>query len=257
MSSCPKCGAEVTPTDRFCGDCGTPLAQGTGAPAADAVSSSSAADAAVAFSLGAASAPAFEPAPEPASENEPDEEKGSAAASSSAPVASAPLESERAIEAAAAQDESAPLEGGRAAQAFGVEPAPVSAEQEGVVESSTPEPRHEVSAKATGTGSAVESFAESKDLAEAGGAASPSGTAGEGAAHQTGEAALPSAESKRVTGGEGSSGGVGGNRTNAVGGTSRSGSTGRLRHQAKQLDPGTILYGRYEIVRRIGGGGMG
>ncbi|MDQ1590871.1 MAG: serine/threonine protein kinase, bacterial [Pyrinomonadaceae bacterium] len=261
MSSCPKCGAEVTPSDRFCGDCGTPLAQGTGAPAADAVSSPSAADAAVAFSLGAASAPAFEPAPEPASENEPDEERERAAASASAPVASAPPEGERAIEAAAAQDESAPLEGGRAAQAVSDEPAPVSAEQEGVVESSTPEPGVEVSANATGTGSAVESFAESKDLAEAGGAASPSGTAGdvvsEGAAHRTGETVLPSAESKRVTGGEGSSGSVGGNRTNAVGGTSRSGSTGRLRHQAKQLDPGTILYGRYEIVRRIGGGGMG
>jgi serine/threonine-protein kinase len=40
-------------------------------------------------------------------------------------------------------------------------------------------------------------------------------------------------------------------------GTVRSGSTGRLRTQAKQLDPGTMLYSRYEIVRRIGGGGMG
>ncbi|MFL6208170.1 MAG: protein kinase domain-containing protein [Pyrinomonadaceae bacterium] len=40
-------------------------------------------------------------------------------------------------------------------------------------------------------------------------------------------------------------------------GTVRSGSTGRLRTQAKQLDPGTMIYSRYEIVRRIGGGGMG
>ncbi len=40
-------------------------------------------------------------------------------------------------------------------------------------------------------------------------------------------------------------------------GTVRSGSTGRLRTQAKQLEPGTLLYTRYEIVRRIGGGGMG
>ena len=39
--------------------------------------------------------------------------------------------------------------------------------------------------------------------------------------------------------------------------TVRSGSTGRLRAPAKQLDAGTLLYGRYEIVRRIGGGGMG
>ncbi len=46
-------------------------------------------------------------------------------------------------------------------------------------------------------------------------------------------------------------------RINAPAPTVRSGSTGRLRTPAKQLEPGTILYSRYEIVRRIGGGGMG
>ncbi|HEX8180288.1 MAG TPA: FHA domain-containing serine/threonine-protein kinase [Pyrinomonadaceae bacterium] len=45
--------------------------------------------------------------------------------------------------------------------------------------------------------------------------------------------------------------------TNQRAGTVRSGSTGRLRAPAKQLEPGTMLYSRYEIVRRIGGGGMG
>jgi hypothetical protein len=71
---------------------------------------------------------------------------------------------------------------------------------------------------------------------------------------EAGSLELPS-ENKRTTGGGGSS--SSGNRTNAVGASSRSGSTGRLRHQAKQLDPGTVLYSRYEITRRIGGGGMG
>ena len=33
--------------------------------------------------------------------------------------------------------------------------------------------------------------------------------------------------------------------------------TGGQRSTAKQLEPGTLLNGRYEIVRRIGGGGMG
>ncbi|HEX8772362.1 MAG TPA: protein kinase [Pyrinomonadaceae bacterium] len=40
--------------------------------------------------------------------------------------------------------------------------------------------------------------------------------------------------------------------------TARSGSTGgRQPTASKQLEPGTVLNGRYEIVRRIGGGGMG
>ncbi|HEY9405546.1 MAG TPA: protein kinase [Pyrinomonadaceae bacterium] len=198
MSSCPKCGAEVTPSDRFCGDCGTPLALGAGAPADGAAS----ADAAVAFALGAASAPAFEE--KPGAENE------------RAP--SAPLESEGAAES-----------------------APESASRGEVVESATGEPSVESGERAQ--------VAESKDVAEVGGAETPAKAASEPASAQ---AETPS-ESIHVTGG----GEGGGNKTNAVGGTSRSGSTGRLRHQAKQLDPGTLLYSRYEIVRRIGGGGMG
>ena len=40
--------------------------------------------------------------------------------------------------------------------------------------------------------------------------------------------------------------------------TARAGSTGgRQPTASKQLEPGTVLNGRYEIVRRIGGGGMG
>ncbi|MBA3765643.1 MAG: protein kinase, partial [Acidobacteria bacterium] len=41
-------------------------------------------------------------------------------------------------------------------------------------------------------------------------------------------------------------------------GTARAGSTGgRQPTASKQLEPGVVLVGRYEIVRRIGGGGMG
>ena len=40
--------------------------------------------------------------------------------------------------------------------------------------------------------------------------------------------------------------------TGRTGGSSSSG-----RRAASQLEPGTVLYGRYEIVKRIGGGGMG
>lgn len=39
--------------------------------------------------------------------------------------------------------------------------------------------------------------------------------------------------------------------------TARAGSTGGREPKVKQLEPGAVLNGRYEIVRRIGGGGMG
>jgi serine/threonine-protein kinase len=190
------------------------LAQRAGAP----VEGGGSADAAVAFALGAASAPAFEEQPEEGNER----------------AASRPLESGGAEESS----------------------APVSASRGEVNESPAVEPPGE--SREGAQEEAAEPVAESKDVAAAGGSSeSPSKAASEPvgeAARQAGAAAAEEtpAESKHVTGG-----GEGGNRTNAVGGTSRSGSTGRLRHQAKQLDPGTILYTRYEIVRRIGGGGMG
>ncbi len=211
MSSCPKCGAEVTPSDRFCGDCGTPLAHGHGAP----VDAASAADAAVAFALGAASAPALAK-----------ELGGEQAQAANAPAEESAADGgERAPDSrAGAGDSSSPVPASRgaAAESSGVEAPGGEGAREG----------------------AGQRAAESKDTG--GGAESASKAEGEAAARTP-------AESKHVTGG----GEGGGNRTNSVGGTSRSGSTGRLRHQAKQLDPGTILYSRYEIVRRIGGGGMG
>jgi serine/threonine-protein kinase len=197
------------------------LAARTGAPADSAAAS----DAAVAFALGAASTPAFEPVVEPTSEPTSEKEPGE--------------ETERAA--------SAPLGGGRA------EGEPSSSASRGeVVESSKVEAAGEAGARGEGAERAA-----AKDVSEAGGAESAPEAASEPAseaARQAGAAAGGTPfESKHVTGGEQG----GGSRTNAVGGTSRSGSTGRLRHQAKQLDPGTLLYSRYEIVRRIGGGGMG
>ncbi|HEV2801454.1 MAG TPA: FHA domain-containing serine/threonine-protein kinase [Pyrinomonadaceae bacterium] len=195
------------------------MAQGTGAP----VDASGVADAAVAFALGAASAA-------PASEKAAGEETEHKASASFEPASSESTSSG----AESASASSAPQEGVQ------VEASPASAS---AAESSPAVPAFESSTSAA-TGEVKES---------------PASDAGAGSvgARQTGEAAEQRpAENGRSTGGEGGTGG-GGNRTNAVGGTSRSGSTGRLRHQAKQLDPGTLLYSRYEIVRRIGGGGMG
>jgi serine/threonine protein kinase len=220
MSSCPKCGAEVTPTDRFCGDCGTPLPRGTAASAAGANNT----EAAVAF------APGLEAAPARSEQKRETEQEG---------AASAPLEDERAGERA--EESASPI-----SQVDGsVEATGENGEDNG---GSGAQPAESAAQPA-------EASAELKEVAEATGAAQSrvesSSEEAEGASGSM------RAESKHVTGGERVGDTGGGNRTNAVAGTSRRGSTGRLRQQAKQLDPGTILYSRYEIVRRIGGGGMG
>jgi tRNA A-37 threonylcarbamoyl transferase component Bud32 len=46
-------------------------------------------------------------------------------------------------------------------------------------------------------------------------------------------------------------------RSVPIGETARAGSTGGRQPTVKQLETGAVLNGRYEIVRRIGGGGMG
>ncbi|MGH9901109.1 MAG: protein kinase domain-containing protein [Pyrinomonadaceae bacterium] len=70
----------------------------------------------------------------------------------------------------------------------------------------------------------------------------------------TGEAAAAAA---RRTGGEARHTGWEDARGRTEPRAGRRGSTGSLRQPSKPLDPNTILNGRYEIVRRIGGGGMG
>jgi serine/threonine-protein kinase len=169
-------------------------------------------------------------------------------------AASAPLEGESVDERAGEHAEE------RAEESV----SPVSQADEAVdasaVEASGESERGEDDVSRTSSAQPVEAAAELKDDAEAA-AESPAEAAS--AAESVPEDVQAGAERERVTGGErggdssGMSGTSSGNRTNAVAGTSRSGSTGRLRHQAKQLDPGTLLYSRYEIVRRIGGGGMG
>ena len=222
MSSCEKCGAEVTPSDRFCGDCGIPLPyEGTAAASAAGASNPTEPSAASGAAAAVASAPDVEAAP------------------------SAIVEESEAGEESAA---SATLEAGPVEESS----SPIAPEEVGAG-AATNEPAGEVHDDAP----PAEASGELKEVAEAegGGAESP---AQEAVSDDVGEAVNVEAqiESKHATGGDSSSGNS--NRTNAVGGSSsRSGSTGRLRHQAKQLEPGIILYSRYEIIRRIGGGGMG
>ncbi|MCA1642130.1 MAG: FHA domain-containing serine/threonine-protein kinase, partial [Acidobacteria bacterium] len=77
----------------------------------------------------------------------------------------------------------------------------------------------------------------------------------ESRAGKTGKVDAPAPAARRETDGERM--GTSGVKV-SPGATVRGGSTGGgRRSNAKQLDPATLLYSRYEIVRRIGGGGMG
>jgi eukaryotic-like serine/threonine-protein kinase len=233
MSSCPNCGAEVTPTDRFCGDCGTPLPQGTPASGAGANNAESALAFAPGLEAASAAAAALEPKPE-------SEREGTAKDKE----ASAPLEDMK--------GESAEENGPAISQA-----GEVSDSREASAAAPAVELAGEDEDDTSDGAQPAEASAELKDVPEAGDAIAEPAAEAE---REPGDAPEAQAESKHVTGGGdmgGSGSAAGDNRTNAVMGTARSGSTGRLRHQAKQLDPGTILYSRYEIVRRIGGGGMG
>ena len=92
---------------------------------------------------------------------------------------------------------------------------------------------------------------ESTGAAAAGSAASP--------ATESPDLPNPAAESSEgsVVSEESSGGGSTGELRVQVKHTIKKGNTGGQQATVKQLDPGNVLNARYEIVRRIGGGGMG
>jgi tRNA A-37 threonylcarbamoyl transferase component Bud32 len=243
MPSCPTCDADIAPADRFCGDCGTPLAdQGASSGATGAARDER------------ASPPLLESSAQPPAS--PDSDPG-------ASLESAPLEAEPSAKAGAASVV-AGSSGEGAAVARAVESAGLS--------NSTP------LAADDGSASSPSELSEAGEASEAGdaGEANDAGVRGTGS---TGEVESSSSSSSRTTGGRVSRAGQDspretageGANVNADGGqsvspaaTSRAGATvrggatgGGRRSMTKPLDPGTMLYSRYEIVRRIGGGGMG
>ncbi|HEX8069121.1 MAG TPA: protein kinase [Pyrinomonadaceae bacterium] len=218
MPHCPQCGTSAGPEDRFCGDCGTPLP--VSAPAAPDPAPPQDPPARAAADAHA-DAPGGEPAPAAEATGEiADEPAPPAAHAAAAGAAAAP-----------ARAASAAPESGDAAAATG--------ESEGV-----------------GTGAAEDQSVSGRVGADADERAGAG--AGERAGADTGERADTS---------EGAGGRVAPAAPTSAAGeawptgaarTVRGGSTGgRARAATKQLEPGTVLYARYEIVRRVGGGGMG
>jgi eukaryotic-like serine/threonine-protein kinase len=266
MSSCFNCETPVAPEDRFCGNCGIALpaqgdaAAGEGAPSArdadilDAAGSSS--------SLGAAGA----------------REASQSDAAGAQDEYSAELQP-TIIESSAGVGTSA-MGGGAAAAARAHEPA----QQADDAQASSQNLDEQSSASrnlADSSGSSRNLSDASSSLQDASSSLSDStadasteeGAAGVGqdtnssrdagtqsdAGAQSGSVSQPVApsqpaeEPRRHTAGEDR------RRTGDLPqrGPAYVGRTGGSRRSSSQLEPGTLLYGRYEIVKRIGGGGMG
>ena len=237
MSSCQQCGVHVTPEDRFCGNCGAVLlrpaglsasAGGAGAPEGAAGVEETAED--FSASTAAAAAPPTPPAHHPPAAVEAGGGHGTSEASGAAAAAKG-LEKDASSEASVAVasapqnstdeavDASAPEEGDPAASATLVDSSRANGGQ------AKEDHAHEDEGRVGGgdtDGAAAAAQQQPPPPAERG-------------AHIVEERAPRTAPR---TGG-------------------RSGSTGNLRSTTKQLEPGAVLISRYEIVRRIGGGGMG
>jgi tRNA A-37 threonylcarbamoyl transferase component Bud32 len=238
-SNCPQCDAATGPADRFCGDCGMALAPGASAAAEQVellpgvAESASVADTAapeVVSSDGAASGEAEEV--EATSDADDDAAAqaqahgGGAAAATATAREPQPSDEDEAEDVHATADGSEPSAdgaeaGGSEASAAGGSDADASA----------------ADSEATSDGSFNPSVSLEAPTADAELSAAEAGVAEDAAARED--------ELERRA------------ATRAAGGTSRGGSTGRLRNVPKALEPGTVLHARYEIVRRIGGGGMG
>jgi tRNA A-37 threonylcarbamoyl transferase component Bud32 len=223
MSSCFDCGSPVAPEDRFCGNCGLALQP---APRAEGGAASSSTQLAQG---GGAGQSAEAPAPEPEPRGYGDELQPTI------------IESAHGGQAAAAARASEPAE-----------PPDAPADSKGLSTAGSAE-----------LGSPVEEDVEATaDTSEE----QPTGavTGGEPPADEPSSAWAPvPPRSAEGTGGGAPSGAARDRRTGDLpsrpmaftGRTGGSSSSGR--RAASQLEPGTVLYSRYEIVKRIGGGGMG
>ena len=228
MSACYDCGAPVAPEDRFCGNCGLALqpaggpgAEGGGAPA-ELLSDSA--------EQGVNTGPTD--AQEPADDLQPTiieaSHDGSAAAAARAPEPSEPE--------AAPAGESAGLSSDSASS------LPLPDETEVTADTSDEQPTGAATGDPTSAvepTSRVDAAQDESELSKSSESVPPAASPSGGA--QTG------GEDRRRTGDLPS-------RPMAY--TGRTGSSSS-RRSASQLEPGTVLYGRYEIVKRIGGGGMG
>jgi serine/threonine-protein kinase len=217
MSSCFDCGSPVTPVDRFCGNCGLALQPAPGA-GGGAASASAPPEQGGAGESGESAAPG----PEPRGYG--DELQPTIIESSHGGQAAALA---REIEPPEAPEPSAPAqsEGLSTAGSAELSSSFVAEDVEVTADTSEEQP----------TGAAVggQPPAGEPDLQPP---AQGTGGAPSGAARDRRTGDLPPMAFTGRTGGSSSSSG---------------------RRAASQLEPGTVLYSRYEIVKRIGGGGMG
>jgi tRNA A-37 threonylcarbamoyl transferase component Bud32 len=233
MSSCFDCGAAVAPEDRFCGNCGLALqpAPPPGAEGGAAHASTPHTREPDAFMHQGDTGETVEPA-EPEPRGYGDELQPTIIESSHGGQAAAAA---RASEPSDAAESSSLAESAGLSTAGSSELSPsVEEDADSTADTSEEQPTGVV----TGGQPTADEPAltweptPSRPIQDAGGGASSSPPQG----RRTGD--LPS----RPMG-----------YTGRTGGTSSSG----RRSSASQLEPGTVLYNRYEIVKRIGGGGMG
>jgi serine/threonine-protein kinase len=243
--TCFDCGSPVDPEDRFCGNCGIALGAKAHAASGEAASESGPDLIETASPSGSG---AFEQG---------------ASGEESAPAPSAQQESEQFQPTLI---ESAHGGGQAAAAARAHEPVQESAREP--FEASGP--AEEAGAQSSKSGAQLsESGAQSSNLHDSATIIEPSGDSA--AVEQTPDAAqsasqssasqLESQSSASQSASQPIDTGAADERRRSTGDLpSRQiayGRTAGSRRTASQLEPGTLLYSRYEIVKRIGGGGMG
>ncbi|HWW75472.1 MAG TPA: hypothetical protein VNZ44_08750, partial [Pyrinomonadaceae bacterium] len=284
MSSCFDCGSPVAPEDRFCGNCGIALQTPTPRPGAEGAAASSnellSAEPQNSPAQGATTGPTDNttgPTDGSASQERRPPDYGDALqatiiesshAAAAAPAREeAPAPSHDSAQLSAPEESarlSAPEEEDTETTADGGEPAGETSQDAG--ESS----RDDAAVSGTFAGGTSSQDVGGAPQGAAAGEPSPDSAAGEPSA-ATGEPSLnlnagePTSAVSSDTGSQppqaATGGGVDDRRrtgdlpSRPMAFTGRTGGPSSGRRSSSQLEPGTVLYGRYEIVKRIGGGG--